>query len=77
MDLPSIPLSYLREFLEISKTLAQTKGMGLKKIKSVFNEKEIKSVEDLFRAIDRLKNREVFSGLRKYLASHFLRYFNR
>ncbi len=75
MDLSLLPSIYLKQALEISKTVAQVNGMSLEKVKSIFNDKKIKSIKDLLKTISQSKDIENLKGVRKYIMSHLPKYF--
>jgi len=75
MDLSLLPSVYLKQALEISKTIARVNGMSLKKVKSVFDDKKIKSIKNLLITVDQSQDIKDLKGVRKYIMSHLPKYF--
>ncbi|MBU4350945.1 glycosyltransferase [Candidatus Parcubacteria bacterium] len=76
MDSSKLPSIYLKEVLDITKTIAQINGMSLKKAKSVYNKEKIKSLKDLLKMIGESEDmmedlKEVKRYINSYLAKHF------
>ena len=75
MDLSLLPSIYLKEALEISKTIAQINGMSLKRMKSIFNDKKIKSIKNLLITVNQSQDIKDLKGVRKYIMFYFSKYF--
>lgn len=63
--------SYLTEAIEITKTLAEIRGVNPKRIKKILDPKKIKSVKAFKKAIEEIKDKKVLALLKKYLLSYF------
>jgi len=70
MPSPQVLDSYLTEAVEITKTLAEIKGIDPKRIKKILDPKKIKSVKALKKAIEEIKDKKVLNLLKKYLLSY-------
>jgi len=75
MDLSLLPSIYLKEVLEISKTIAQVNGMSSKKVESIFDDKKIKSIKNLLVTVNQSQDIKSLNGIKKYIMFHLSKYF--
>jgi hypothetical protein len=67
MPLSQIPSASVNQLMEMAYALMQTKGMPPQKIKQALDPQKIKSLKALQKAIEKIKDRDLFNYLKKYL----------
>ena len=70
-----LPAAYLRQILEMSRTIAKINGMKFKKIRSVFSDENVKSITDFFKTINQIEDKEILATIRQQINSYFTRHF--
>jgi len=75
MPFSDLPAAYLRQILEMSRTVAKVNGMKLQKIRSVFSEENVKSVTDFFKTLNQIEDKEILAIIKQQINSYFARHF--
>ena len=75
MDLSLLPSIYLKEVLDITRTIAQINGMNLKKAESIYNKEKIKSLKNLLKIISESKDMKNLKEVKRYINSYLSEHF--
>ncbi len=67
MPLSQIPSASVNQLIEMAYALMQTKGMPPQKIKQALDPQKIKSLKSFQKAIEKIKDQDLFNYLKKYL----------
>ncbi len=76
MDSSLLPSVYLKEALDIARTIAQINGMSPKKAKTVYNRKKIRSLKDLLKMISESEDMKDLKEVKRYINSYLAKHFN-
>lgn len=75
MDSFKLGSIFLKEVLDIARTIAQTNGMSFKEAKSVYDKEKVKSLKDLLRMVGQSEDIEDLKEVKRYINSYLSRHF--